>query len=123
MVYDFADTGETVIEGLRTALVIYRGLGPWWILLGQQNLGIGLDASNFSSTRTFMEDAQHTGSFGGSPGAPAIGVATLYRETPHFIRLGLIGEPAESIGKGDEGWGLHARYAWNHVVRHGHFAR
>ena len=116
MVYDLADTGETVIEGLRTAMVIYRGLGPWWILIGQQNTGIGLDASTFSTTRTFMEDAQHTGSFAASPGSPAIGVATLYRENSQFIRLGLLGEPAESTGTGDEGWGIHARYAWAPVA-------
>ena len=45
MAYDFSDTDEGVIEGLRSAFALYRGFEPWWIIIGQQNTGIGLDVA------------------------------------------------------------------------------
>lgn len=110
--YDFASTGERVVDGLRAGLLIYRGLDPWWILVGQQGNRIGLDGSTFSSRRMFMEAANPAAIFGFSPGTPTLGVSTLHRGPHHMLRLALLGEPANTDGNSDEGWGLHGRFAW-----------
>ncbi len=118
MAYDFSDTDEGVIEGLRSAFALYRGFEPWWVIIGQQNTGIGLDASNFSSQRVFMEEAMVAGTFGFAPGAPIMGVSTLYRQNNKYIRLGLMSDPAKTPNSadggavGDEAYGIHGRYAW-----------
>ena len=121
-VYDFADTNDSVIDGLRSALAVYRGFEPWWVILGQQNNGIGLDASNFSSHRVFMEEAMPAGAFAFAPGSPLVGVSTLYRQNNKYIRLGLMGDAAKQPNSvsdgatGDEAYGLHGRFAWAPVA-------
>tara|TARA_B100000749_G_scaffold232187_1_gene189034 strand:- start:53 stop:1786 length:1734 start_codon:yes stop_codon:yes gene_type:complete len=120
--YDFADTDAAVIEGLRSAFALYRGFEPWWIILGQQNAGTGLDASNFSTQRVFMEEAMSAGAFAFAPGAPTMGISTLYRQNNKYIRLGLMSDPAKKANSvaagalGDEPYGIHARFAWAPVA-------
>ena len=121
-VYDFADTNDSVIDGLRSALAVYRGFEPWWVILGQQNNGIGLDASNFSSHSVFMEESMPAGAFAFAPGSPLMGVSTLYRQNNKYIRLGLMGDAAKQPNSvsdgatGDESYGLHGRFAWAPVA-------
>ncbi len=116
--YDFADTDDAVIEGLRSAFALYRGFEPWWIIIGQQNAGTGLDASNFSTQRVFMEEAMSAGAFAFAPGAPIMGISTLYRQNNRYIRLGLMSDPAKNPNnvadgaEGDEPFGVHGRFAW-----------
>lgn len=118
LVYNFADTNDSVIDGVAFASVIYRGFDPWWVILGQQNNGIGLDSSNFSSHRVFMEEAMPAGAFGFAPGSPVMGISTLYRQNNKYIRLGFMGDPAKNPNSvsdgatGDEAYGIHGRFAW-----------
>ena len=53
--YDYADSGDNPHDGLRAAMGIYRGFKPWWIFAGLFGNSVGLDTSNFSSQRQFME--------------------------------------------------------------------
>ena len=121
-VYDFADTNDSVIDGLRSALAVYRGFEPWWVILGQQSNGIGLDASNFSSHRVFMEEAMPAGAFAFAPGAPLMGISTLYRQNNKYIRIGLMADGAKRPNSvadgatGDEAYGVHGRFAWAPVA-------
>ena len=122
IIYDFADTNESALDGLRSAFALYRGFEPWWVIIGQQNNGIGLDSSNFSSHRVFMEEAMPAGAFGFAPGAPIMGISTLYRQNNKYIRLGFMGDPAKNPNSvsdgatGDEAYGLHGRFAWAPVA-------
>ena len=50
--YNLADSGDAPINGLYGTFAIYRGFAPWWIMLGNQRSGVGLDPSAFSSSRT-----------------------------------------------------------------------
>lgn len=114
--YDFAEPGDTVEEGVRAALLIYRGLDPVWILTGLQSISAGLDSSNRSSYRTFMEEASPIGIFGFAPGTPALGVAGLYREPNFTARIGLFNEVQEERGNSDEGFGVHGRLTWAPMI-------
>jgi len=109
--YNLADTGA-----------IYRGFAPWWIMLGNQRSGVGLDPSSFSSARLFMEEAMPLGSFAFAPGGTAMGVSTLYREDGKYLRVGLLTDPAKEANStkddatSDEPYGIHARAAWSPVA-------
>jgi len=110
--HDFFDTGDVAQDGLRSALVAYRGLDPLWFLVGQQTISPPLDASTFSSRRMFMEEAMSSGAFGFAPGTPSLGVSSLYRTKHNYVRLGLHSVPAKEIGGDSEGYGLHGRATW-----------
>ena len=107
--HDIFDTGDAPMDGLRSAVLAYRGLDPWWLIVGQQNIGSPLDAATFSSRRMFMEEAMSSGAFSYAPGTPALGISTLYRTQHNYLRLGLFGVPAKEIGGDSEGYGVHGR--------------
>jgi phosphate-selective porin OprO/OprP len=110
--HDFFDTGDVVQDGLRSAVVAYRGFDPLWFLIGQQNTSPPLDASTFSSRRVMMEEAMSSGAFGFAPGIPSLGVSTLYRTKHNYLRLGLHSVPAKEIGGDSEGYGVHTRLTY-----------
>ncbi len=110
--HDFFDPSDAIMDGLRSAVVAYRGLDPLWFLIGQQNTSPPLDASTFSSRRVMMEEAMSSGAFGFAPGTPSLGVSTLYRTKHNYLRLGLHSVPAKEIGGDSEGYGLHWRATW-----------
>jgi len=110
--YDFTNTGA---DGILGALLVYRGLSPVWLFLGQQSNSVGLEASTFSSQRTFME-ASLQSTFPFAPGTPALGISALHRGSNHYVRGGFYGEPIDESGNSDEGWGIHGRAAWAPVA-------
>jgi len=120
--YNLADTGDAPINGLYGTFAIYRGFAPWWIMLGNQRTGVGLDPSAFSSSRLFMEEAMPLGSFAFAPGGTAIGVSTLYRADGKYLRVGLLTDAAKEANStndgatSDEPYGIHARAAWSPIA-------
>ena len=110
--YDYADSGDNPHDGLRAAMGIYRGFKPWWLFVGLFGNSVGLDASNFSSQRQFMEAAMPQATFIYGAGSPAMGAAATYRGDDYYLRFGLYGEPYKNSSTDDEGMGLHGRIAW-----------
>jgi len=116
--YNLADSGGSPVSGLYGTFAIYRGFAPWWIMLGNQRTGVGLDPSSFASSRLFMEEAMPLGSFAFAPGGTAMGVSTLYREDGKYLRVGLLTDAAKEANStnddatSDEPYGIHARAAW-----------
>lgn len=110
--YDMFDTSEATMDGLRSALVAYRGFDPIWFMIGQQGIASPLDAATFSSRRVFMEEAMSSGAFAYAPGTPSLGVTTMRRTKHNFLRLGLYSVPAKEIGGDSEGYGVHGRATW-----------
>jgi phosphate-selective porin OprO/OprP len=108
-IYDAFDTGDAVMDGLRSAVLAYRRFDPLWFMVGQQNIASPLDAATFSSRRQFMESAMSSDAFGLAPGTPSLGVSTMHRSDHHFLRLGLYGVPAKEVGENSEGYGIHGR--------------
>ena len=113
--YDYADSGENPNDGLRAAMGIYRGFKPWWIFAGLFGNSVGLDTSNFSSQRQFMEAAMPQATFIYGAGSPAMGVAATYRGKEYYMRFGFYGEPYKNTSTDDEGLGVHARFAWQPI--------
>ena len=107
--HDVFDPGTREVEGLRSALLAWRGLDPLWLIVGQQNLPDPLDAATFSSQRTFMEESMSSGAFGYATGTPSLGAAVLHRTKNHYVRVGLWGVPVDEYGHDSEGWGVHGR--------------
>lgn len=110
--YDYADSGDNPHDGLRAAMTIYRGFKPWWLFVGLFGNSVGLDASNFSSQRQFMEAAMPQATFIYGAGSPAMGVAATYRGDDYYLRFGVYGEPYKNTSTDDEGMGIHGRLAW-----------
>ena len=110
--YDYADSGDNPHDGLRAAMGIYRGFKPWWLFVGLFGNSVGLDASNFSSQRQFMEAAMPQATFIYGAGSPAMGAAATYRGDDYYLRFGLYGEPYKNASTDDEGMGVHGRIAW-----------
>lgn len=110
--HDAFDTGDAPMDGLRSALLAYRGFDPVWVMVGQQNIGSPLDAATFSSRRAFMEESMGSGAFGYATGTPALGASVMRRSKHNYIRLGVFGVPAKEIGGDSEGYGLHGRVTW-----------
>ena len=110
--YDYADSGENPNDGLRAAMGIYRGFKPWWIFAGLFGNSVGLDTSNFSSQRQFMEAAMPQSTFIYGAGSPAMGLAATYRGKEYYMRFGLYGEPYKNTSTDDEGLGVHGRFVW-----------
>ena len=75
-------------------MAIYRGFKPWWLFVGLFGNSVGLDASNFSSQRQFMEAAMPQATFIYGAGSPAMGIAATYRGDDYYVRFGLYGEPS-----------------------------
>ena len=113
--YDYADSGDNPHDGLRAAMGIYRGFKPWWIFAGLFGNSVGLDTSNFSSQRQFMEAAMPQATFIYAAGSPAMGVAATYRGKEYYMRFGVYGEPYKNASTDDEGIGLHGRFAWQPI--------
>ena len=113
--YDYADSGDNPHDGLRAAMAIYRGVKPWWIFAGLFGNSVGLDTSNFSSQRQFMEAAMPQSTFIYGAGSPAMGVAATYRGKEHYMRFGLYGEPYKNASTDDEGMGVHGRFVWQPI--------
>ena len=86
--YNYASGGENPNDGLGAAMAIYRGLKPWWVFVGLFGNSVGLDTSNMSSQRQFMEVAMPQGTFVYGAGSPAMGVAATYRGKEHYMSLG-----------------------------------
>ena len=110
--YNYANGGENPNDGLGAAMAIYRGLKPWWVFVGLFGNSVGLDTSNMSSQRQFMEVAMPQGTFVYGAGSPAMGVAATYRGKEHYMRLGFYGEPFNNASTDDEGIGVHGRLVW-----------
>ena len=113
--YDYADSGDNPHDGLRAAMGIYRGFKPWWIFAGLFGNSVGLDTSNFSSQRQFMEAAMPQATFIYGAGSPAMGVAATYRGKEYYMRFGVYGEPYKNASTDDEGIGMHGRFAWQPI--------
>ena len=113
--YDYADSGDNPHDGLRAAMGIYRGFKPWWIFAGLFGNSVGLDTSNFSSQRQFMEAAMPQATFIYGAGSPAMGVAATYRGKEYYMRFGVYGEPYKNASTDDEGIGVHGRFAWQPI--------
>ncbi len=110
--HDAFDTGDAPLDGLRSAVLAYRGFDPVWFMVGQQNIGSPLDAATFSSRRAFMEESMGSGAFGYATGVPALGASVMRRTKHNYVRLGVFGVPAKEIGGDSEGYGLHGRVTW-----------
>ena len=110
--YDLFDTSQATMDGLRSAVLAYRGLDPIWFTFGQQDIASPLDAGTFSSRRVFMEPAMTSSAFGYAPGVPSLGAAILRRTKHNYLKLGLHSVPAKEIGGDSEGYGLHGRATW-----------
>tara|TARA_B100000686_G_scaffold353374_1_gene458733 strand:- start:5767 stop:7200 length:1434 start_codon:yes stop_codon:yes gene_type:complete len=110
--YNYANGGENPNDGLGAAMAIYRGFKPWWLFVGLFGNSVGLDASNMSSQRQFMEVAMPQGAFIFGAGSPAMGVAATYRGKEHYMRVGFYGEPFNNASTDDEGMGVHGRLIW-----------
>jgi len=110
--YNYANGGENPNDGLGAAMAIYRGLKPWWLFVGLFGNSVGLDTSNMSSQRQFMEVAMPQGAFVFGAGSPAMGVAATYRGKEHYMRVGFYGEPFNNASTDDEGMGIHGRLIW-----------
>ena len=110
--YNYANGGENPNDGLGAAMAIYRGLKPWWLFVGLFGNSVGLDTSNMSSQRQFMEAAMPQSTFIFGAGSPAMGVAATYRGKAHYMRVGFYGEPFNNASTDDEGMGIHGRLAW-----------
>ena len=113
--YNYANEGDYPKNGLGAAMAIYRGFKPWWLFAGLFGNSVGLDASNFSSQRQFIETAMPQATFAFSPGSPAMGVAATYRGDDHYLRFGFYGEPYVNASSDDEGMGIHGRAIWQPV--------
>ena len=112
LAYNYASEGDYPKNGLGAAMAIYRGFKPWWLFAGLFGNSVGLDASNFSTQRQFIEPAMPQATFAYGPGSPAIGVAATYRASDYYVRFGLYGEPYKNASTDDEGMGFHGRAIW-----------
>ena len=69
-----------------------------------------------------MEEAMPAGAFAFAPGAPLMGISTLYRQNNKYIRIGLMADGAKQPNSvadgatGDEAYGVHGRFAWAPVA-------
>ena len=112
--WDFFDRSDRFSDGLRSAVLIYRGFDPWWIRVGQQNIASPLDAAR--GIRSFMEEAMSSGAFGYAPGTPSLGASVSHRGTHHNVRFGVWSVPVKEIGGDQEGYGVHGRASYAPIV-------
>ena len=112
--WNFTDRDDRFSDGLRSAVVIYRGFDPWWIRVGQHNIASPLDAAR--GIRSFMEESMASGALGYAPGTPSLGASVSHRGAHHNIRLGVWSVPVKEMGGDREGYGVHGRVSYAPIV-------
>lgn len=112
--FDFFDTGEGVLDGLRSAMFAYRRFDPLWFMVGQQLAGHSMDAGR--GLRAFIEEAMSSGAFNYAPSTPMLGASVAHRGPNHSARFGVFSVPFKEIGSGREGWGVHGRLTYAPIV-------
>ena len=112
--WNFTDRENRFSDGLRSAVIIYRGFDPWWIRVGQHNLASPLDAAR--GRRAFMEEAMSSGAFASAPGTPSLGTSVSHRGPHHNVRLGVWSVPVKGFGGDRESYGVHGRATYAPIV-------
>ena len=112
--WNFTDRENRLSDGLRSAVVIYRGFDPWWIRVGQHNVASPLDAAR--GRRAFMEEAMSSGAFAYAPGTPSLGASVSHRGAHHNVRFGVWSVPVKEFGGDREGYGVHGRATYAPIV-------
>ena len=112
--WNFSDRGDRFSDGLRSAVLIYRGFDPWWIRVGQHNIAPPLDAAR--GIRSFMEESMASGALGYAPGTPSLGASVSHRGAHHNVRLGVWSVPVKEMGGDREGYGVHGRASYAPIV-------
>ena len=112
--WNFSDRGDRFSDGLRSAVLIYRGFDPWWIRVGQHNIVPPLDAAR--GIRSFMEESMASGALGYAPGTPSLGASVSHRGAHHNVRLGVWSVPVKEMGGDREGYGVHGRVSYAPIV-------
>ena len=112
--WNFSDRDGHFSDGLRSAVLIYRGFDPWWIRVGQHAIASPLDAAR--GIRSFMEESMASGAFGYAPGTPSLGASVSHRGAHHNVRLGVWSVPVKEMGGDREGYGVHGRATYAPIV-------
>ena len=112
--WNFTDRDDRFSDGLRSAVVIYRGFDPWWIRVGQHNIASPLDTAR--GRRAFMEESMSSGAFAYAPGTPSLGASASHRGAHHNVRLGVWSVPVKEMGGDREGYGVHGRASYAPIV-------
>ena len=112
--WNFTDREDRFGDGMRSLVLIYRGLDPWWIRFGQHNIAAPLDAAR--GIRAFMEEAMSSGAFASAPGSPSLGTSVSHRGAHHNVRFGFWSVPVKAFGGGREGYGVHGRASYAPIV-------
>ena len=112
--WNFTDREGRFSDGLRSAVIIYRGFDPWWIRVGQHNIASPLDAAR--GRRAFMEEAMSSGAFAYAPNTPSLGASVSHRGAHHNVRLGVWSVPIKEFGDDREGYGVHGRASYAPIV-------
>ena len=112
--WNLTDRDNRFSDGLRSAVVIYRGFDPWWIRVGQHNIASPLDAAR--GRRAFMEEAMSSGAFAYAPNTPSLGASVSHRGAHHNVRLGVWSVPIKELGDDREGYGVHGRASYAPIV-------
>ena len=112
--WNFTDREDRFRDGLRSIVLIYRGLDPWWIRFGQHNISSPLDTAR--GMRAFMEEAMSSGAFAYAPGTPSLGSSVSHRGAHHNVRFGFWSVPVDEFGGDREGYGVHGRASYAPIV-------
>ena len=112
--WNLTDREDRFSDGLRSFVLIYRGLDPWWIRFGQHNLASPLDTTR--GRRSFMEESMSSGAFAYAPGTPSLGTSVSHRGAHHNVRVGVWSVPVNEIGGDTEGYGVHGRVSYAPIV-------
>ncbi len=110
MSYNLADSGEQVDSGLRAAAIVYRGIKPWWLMVGQFGNSVGLESSTFNSFLGMVERPMMSNAFAYAPSAPVVAIIASHRGKMTYSRFGVFGKNSGVASEFDEGWGLHGRF-------------
>ena len=110
MSYNLADGGEQVDSGLRAAAMVYRGIRPWWLMVGQFGNSVGLESSTFNSFLGMAERPMMSNAFAYAPSAPVVALIASHRGKFSYSRFGVFGKNSGVDSDFDEGWGLHGRF-------------
>lgn len=110
MSYNLADSGDQVDSGLRAAAIVYRGIKPWWLMVGQFGNSVGLESSTFNSFLGMAERPMMSNAFAYAPSAPVVALIASHRGKLTYSRFGVFGKNSGVASEFDEGWGLHGRF-------------
>ena len=110
MSYNLADSGDRVDSGLRAAAIVYRGIKPWWLMVGQFGNSVGLESSTFNSFLGMAERPMMSNAFAYAPSAPVVALIASHRGKMTYSRFGVFGKNSGVASEFDEGWGLHGRF-------------